>query len=243
MMSLSVNQFSRPSNGCSSFGCQPAAHSVFAVLRKTLVQHFMLGYPDAGHSGLFASSSQILGTSTIDLAYSLQAQGSSSRSMQEKRMRSLVRLCVVLFPFGFASMAVAAEEQNSLIIVFKDGHQQVFSMADVARIEFKPTTSADSAPSAGRGHFLGKWKVGNGAGGYFYITLAASGEATKSIGAAHGTWTVVGSEARIKWDDGWHDAIRRVGKHYEKVAFSPEKSFTDSPSNVTDAENLEPQAN
>lgn len=155
-------------------------------------------------------------------------------------MRWFVRLFVVLIPLGLTGFAAAGDEQNSLVIVFKDGHQQSFSMADVARIEFK---TAESVPSAGRGHFIGKWKVGDGAGGHFYITLAPNGEASKTMGAAHGTWTVVGNEARIKWDDGWHDAIRRVGKQYEKVAFSPEKSFADSPSNVTDAQNLEPQAN
>ena len=80
-------------------------------------------------------------------------------------------------------------------------------------------------------------------GGHFFITLDPSGDAKKTMGAAHGTWTVVGNEARINWDDGWHDAIRKVGRTYEKFAFAPEKSFNDSPSNVTDAQNLEPQAN
>ena len=48
-------------------------------------------------------------------------------------------------------------------------------------------------------------------------------------------WTVVGGEAHINWDDGWHDAIRRVGNKYQKVAFSPGSSFSGRPSNVTDA--------
>ncbi|HWC17530.1 MAG TPA: hypothetical protein VG498_10970 [Terriglobales bacterium] len=155
-------------------------------------------------------------------------------------MRSLVRLCVVLFPLCLAAMAGAADDQNALVIVFKDGHQQRFSMADIDRVEFK---IAENVPSAGRGNFIGKWKVGDGMGGHFYITLDANGEAKKTMGVSHGTWIVVGNEARIKWDDGWHDSIRKVGKQYEKVAFSPEKSFNDSPSNVTDAKNVEPQAN
>lgn len=154
-------------------------------------------------------------------------------------MRSFARLCVVLFPVAFAGIAAAAD-QDSLVIVFKDGHQQRFSMAEIARIEFK---TVETVPSAGRGNFIGKWKVGDGMGGHFYITLDPNGEATKTMGAAHGAWTVVGNEARIKWDDDWHDAIRKVGKQYEKAAFAPDKSFNDSPSNVTDAQNLEPQAN
>ena len=154
-------------------------------------------------------------------------------------MRVFFRLCMVLLPLGLSTVGVAAD-QNSLVIVFKDGRQQTFSMADIARIEFQ---TQDSALSLGRGNFLGKWKVGDGAGGDFYITLDASGEARKTVGAAHGRWTVVGNEARISWDDGWHDAIRKVSKAYEKFAYEPGKSFTDSPSNVTKAENLQPQPN
>jgi hypothetical protein len=151
----------------------------------------------------------------------------------------LLRICLVLMPLSFTTTLVAAD-QNSLVIVFKDGHQQTFSMAEIARIEFK---TPDTIPSVGRGNFLGKWRVGDGMGGHFYITLDPSGEAKKTMGVSHGTWSVVGNEARINWDDGWHDAIRKVGKNYEKVAFAPEKSFNDSPSNVTDAQNLQPQAN
>lgn len=154
-------------------------------------------------------------------------------------MRLLARLSFIFALLSLTTI-VSAADQNSLVIIFKDGHQQTFSMAEIARIEFK---TSDNAASLGRGNFLGKWRVGDGMGGHFYITLDPSGEAKKTMGTAHGTWTVVGNEARINWDDGWHDAIRKIGKTYEKVAFSPEKSFTDSPSNVTDAQNLEPQAN
>jgi hypothetical protein len=48
-------------------------------------------------------------------------------------------------------------------------------------------------------------------------------------------------EARISWDDGWHDAIRKVGTKHEKVAYEPGKSFSDTPSNVTTARNTEPR--
>ena len=156
-------------------------------------------------------------------------------------MRFPVTVVLAVLTLASVSLAVpvAADEQNSLVIVFKDGHQQTFSMAEVARIEFKTS----GTPSlAGRGRFLGKWRVGDGAGGQFFITLEPSGVAGKSIGASHGTWTVVNGEARIAWDDGWHDAIRKVGDKYEKAAFSPGKTFSDPPSNVTEAENTSPQA-
>lgn len=127
---------------------------------------------------------------------------------------------------------------KSLVITFKDGHQRTFSAADVARVEF------NSSPSAGDeypGRFRGKWKVETAERGEtFYITLDNHGNASKSIGASHGTWIVSGEEAQITWDDGWHDAIRRVGKKYEKFAYEPGKSFSDSPSNVTDAVNTSP---
>lgn len=158
-------------------------------------------------------------------------------------MRSAVSILFTLATLSAVlALPVAADDTQSLVIVFKDGRQQSFSMADIARIEFRGAASQATA-GVGRGRFLGKWRVGDGAGNHFFITLDPSGDATKSIGAAHGTWTVVGGEARISWDDGWHDAIRKVGDKYEKVAFSPEKKFTDTPSNVADAENTSPQPN
>jgi hypothetical protein len=128
--------------------------------------------------------------------------------------------------------------QNSIVITFKDGHQQSFSLADIERIEFK--TPGASISALGRNHFVGKWRVGEGNGEDFYITLEPSGQAKKSIGAVHGTWEVVNGEAEISWDDGWHDAIRKVGTKHEKFAFEPGKTFSDTPSNVTDATNTQP---
>jgi hypothetical protein len=155
-----------------------------------------------------------------------------------------VLICALL-----SGMSVLAVAQNSavtppsgaksLVITFKDGHQQTFPAADVARVEFSSvaSTATDEYP----GRFRGKWKVGLGVGsGTFYITLDNHGNAAKSYGASHGKWTVVGEEARITWDDGWHDAIRKVGKKYEKFAYEPGKSFSDPPSNVTEAVNTSP---
>jgi hypothetical protein len=124
------------------------------------------------------------------------------------------------------------------VIVYKDGHQEKISAADIARIEFEAAVSA-TAPS--RAHFLGKWEVGQGNGDHFFITLDPNGDARKSIGASHGTWTLVDGEARISWDDGWHDVIRKVGTTHEKVAYAPGKSFTDAPDNATAARNTQPK--
>lgn len=155
-----------------------------------------------------------------------------------KSGKALLGLALLLaIPVGLA--AAPAAIGNSIIIVFKDGRQQTYSMADIERIEFKTPTS--TAAVAGANSFAGKWKVGDGNGSTFFITLNRDGTATKSIGANHGTWTIVDNEARISWDDGWHDAIRKTGTKHEKRAFEAGKSFTDVPSNVTEARRTETQ--
>jgi hypothetical protein len=163
-----------------------------------------------------------------------------------------------------APSPASGAEQNSLIINFTDGHQQTTPTAEITRIEFKdsamilyrgghaqsiPMTeiahiefdSAAASSSMGRGRFLGKWKVGDGSGSSFYITLERNGRATRSLHYTHGTWSVVDGEARITWDDNWHDVIRKSGNRYEKVAFGPGKTFSDHPDNVTDATNAQPE--
>jgi hypothetical protein len=166
--------------------------------------------------------------------------------------KRLAVLCVLALFFLAASVANAKsgskpQGSQAIVIVFKDGHQQSFSMADVSRIEFKgaaatDATASEDVPSTlplGRGHFLGKWELGEGNGDNFYVTLDASGEATKSIGdVRHGKWTVVNGEARISWDDGSHDAIRKVGAKYEKFWY-PDGNFSGKPNNVTNAVHVE----
>jgi len=138
-----------------------------------------------------------------------------------------------------ASPLPAAQDESaaasSIVIVFKDGHQETFSMSDIARIDFKT-----AAASLGPDEFMGKWEAGDGSGGTFFITLESNGDANKTIGASHGIWTVVGEEARISWDDGWHDALRKIGEKHEKFAFAPGSTFSQKPENVTAARRVEP---
>ena len=95
------------------------------------------------------------------------------------------------------------------------------------------TSKTNSASAAS---FTGKWEVGLGAGNEtFYITLEKGGKATKTHGSPNGRWTVFGDEARITWDDGWRDVIRRAGNHWEKAAFAPGKTFSDQPDNIAGA--------
>jgi hypothetical protein len=157
-----------------------------------------------------------------------------------------------------------ADDRDSIAIVFKDGHRQTLAMAEIARVDFKTPAvivykdghrekiSADieriefgpqeAAMTPGRAHYVGKWEVGEGGnGGRFFITLDTDGQAHKSIGASHGTWTLVDGEARITWDDGWRDVICKVGSKHEKRAYEPGRSLDAAPSNVTAAVNTQPK--
>ena len=148
-----------------------------------------------------------------------------------------VLLGIILMASAIGSLGQAAsrDARGTLIVVMKDGRRETIPVAEITKIEFRGAdivvsrdgeqksfrmseaqsfefdTSASTALAPGRNHFVGKWRVGQGPGaGNFYITLEANGEAHKTIGADHGTWTVVDGEARIAWDDGWHDVIRRL---------------------------------
>jgi len=151
---------------------------------------------------------------------------------------------IVVFKDGHHQSFAAAEIASINLkapaaIVFKDGHQEKLPAGEIARIEFG---GPEVAMAPGRAHFVGKWEVGEGnGGGRFFITLDGDGTARKTLGSPHGTWTVVDGEARISWEDGWHDAIRKVGTRHEKRAFGPGKSFDDEPSNVTVARNTQPK--
>lgn len=171
----------------------------------------------------------------------------------------------VLLSFSIAPKAKAADSRSSIVIVYKDGHRQTFASTEIARIDLKdPTTivykdghhekvgaaidhiefeeSGLSAMMPGRSHFIGKWEVGQGNNsGKFFITLEADGTARKSIGSPHGTWTLVDGEARISWDDGWHDVICKTASGHEKRAYEPGRSLDDAPTNVTEARNTQPK--
>jgi len=140
--------------------------------------------------------------------------------------------------FGETPKRDVKAQDGQIVIVFKNGHQESFPMADIARIEFAGAASTPAPDSLGSGHFLGKWKVGEGNGSNFYITLMRNGRATRSLNETHGTWAVVNNEARITWDDDSHDVIRKVGDQYEK-AWYPDGTFSGKPNNVTNAELVE----
>jgi hypothetical protein len=168
-------------------------------------------------------------------------------------MRKLAGLaCLTSMIFFAASSGVAKtlpsakSRPGTLVIVLKDGHRQVFNLSDILRVEFPAATDAVTAalPTStrppSRGHFLGEWRVGDGGGHDFFITLEESGDALRSRGDVHGKWEYVNGEAQITWDDGARDAIRKVGSTYQKAAYREGKSFTDLPYNVANAQNTTP---
>jgi hypothetical protein len=150
-------------------------------------------------------------------------------------------------PSGFGKTVVAPKSASgSIVIVFKDGHRQSYNLSDIDRVEFSGALSANDANSPvgsvpGRGHFLGKWEVGDGSGNNFFITLREDGTALRSMGDMPGKWIYVDGEARVTWEDGAQDAIRKVASRYMKFAYGAGKSFSDSPDNVAGARNTTPR--
>ena len=153
---------------------------------------------------------------------------------------------------SFASTAArsappARNNSGTIVIVFKDGHRQTFNLSDIERVEFPAAERAvDEGASTGvqappRGHYVGRWECGDGAGSTFYIDLKENGSAVRSIGNVPGHWEYVNGEAHITWDDGAKDALRKAGSHYEKSAYEAGKSFTDHPANVTSARLTNPR--
>ena len=163
-------------------------------------------------------------------------------------MRKFVGIAglAAIFLLGISAAMAAAPRSSkgasgAIVIVFKDGHRQTFNLSDIERVEFPAPAVASVDSGSGnsqappRGHYVGKWECGDGAGNTFYITLKENGDASKSIGGAHGHWDYVNGEAQISWEDGWRDVIRKAGSRYQKSAYSKGRSLTDAPDNVTDA--------
>lgn len=159
-----------------------------------------------------------------------------------RKSLALYALSVFVLGSSLVAAAPAKSSTGSIVIVFKDGHRQTFSLADIERIEFSGTLVASTGENEPpRGRYVGKWEVGDGAGKNFTITLNEDGDAFRSLGDVHGHWDYVNGDALVTWDDGNKDAIRRSGSRYQKSAYMGGKSFTDKPDNVTPARNVNPK--
>ena len=143
-------------------------------------------------------------------------------------------LCLVTVVAPVNAVPAPQNDTGTIVIVLKNGKQQSFNLADVARIEFNQPANLAAAP--GRARFFGAWTVGDGSGSTFTISLKSDGSAHKTLGSPGGTWTVVNGEAEITWDDGWRDVIRKAGSKYQKAAYAPGASLSGKPDNVADAQ-------
>jgi len=158
-----------------------------------------------------------------------------------RALNSLAVSAIILVAFSgtLATARPAADDHNTIVITFKDGHRESLAVAEIARLDFKSPSviiykdghhekinaaeivridfdSPDAtATLPGRAHFLGKWEVGDGNSGS------------------------LGEEVRVRWDDGWRDVICKVGDRHEKFAFAPGSPLDDKAANVTAARKIE----
>ncbi len=164
-----------------------------------------------------------------------------------RKFISIAGLAAFLLFARYGSYAATSKSgSGTIVIVFKDGHRQTFDLSDIERVEFPVSAAAKDSGSSNpeappRGHYVGKWECGDGNGSNFYITLKDNGDAMRSIGDVHGRWEYINGEARVTWDDGAQDAIRKIGSHYQKFAYHAGKAFTDQPDNVANARLTSPR--
>jgi hypothetical protein len=168
---------------------------------------------------------------------------------------------IAVFILAAALMCSAQESARTLTVVYRDGHQKSFTIPNGSRIDFNAGNMMVSSGKnvetirvsdvaridfgnprsigLGMNHFVGKWEFGTGVGSQtFFVTLDRDGHAHKTLGSTNGKWSVVDGEARIKWDDGWTDVIRKVGDKHQKFAYEPGRSLSEDPSNVAIAKTL-----
>lgn len=78
--------------------------------------------------------------------------------------------------------------------------------------------------------FEGTWKVKDGKGRAFEITLSADGSAKKSAPKeGTGKWKEEVNAAVITWDDGWTEKITKEGDQYKRAGFKKGASLDGPP--------------
>ena len=130
--------------------------------------------------------------------------------------------CISFRPCGRPSprrgSRIVKERSGTIVIVFKDGHRQTFNLSDIERVEFpapavvaeryRPVQSRGASARPLRGQVGMRRRQRRQRS---ISTLKESGEAMRSIGDVRGRWDYVNGEARVTWDDGAQDAIRKIG--------------------------------
>ncbi|MDZ4685762.1 MAG: hypothetical protein SH850_11905 [Planctomycetaceae bacterium] len=84
------------------------------------------------------------------------------------------------------------------------------------------------------GDFVGRWTIVDNKGvtaTYFTLTKEHGAQKSHAPDVA-ATWEIVGSDARITWDDGWKVILRPQDGNVLTFAFSPGTTWDDAPDNT-----------
>lgn len=85
----------------------------------------------------------------------------------------------------------------------------------------------------------GKWKVEDGKGQPFEITLMEDGSATATQGEGlKGKWEEGRGTALINWDSGWSTRIVKKADGYQKLAYDKGVPRDGEPTNTSKAEKV-----
>lgn len=103
-----------------------------------------------------------------------------------------------------------------------------------------------AAPAAQASAFAGIWKVQDGKGRDFYITLASGGQATSSWTGAEdqrrnqtGTWVEADGKAVVTWANGWREVLENKDGAVVKKAYAPKLQLEGEPANTSPAVKVE----
>ena len=129
-----------------------------------------------------------------------------------------------------ASSRLSAGTERSLWLETRDKHCEFA----IRQLKLGPLGAAAAQTSAGTaardngGVFVGQWDCGN-----VVITLTEDFTARKNKPNPLGKWECVNGEARIAWNDGVRNVLRRDGEGFRKLTWPPGVSLDSPPSNIS----------
>lgn len=116
----------------------------------------------------------------------------------------------------------------------------------VTAVRAEEAAIAAPAVQSDNSAFTGIWKVQDGKGRDFYITLAADGSATSTWTVEAdkrrnqtGAWKVTDGKVVITWDNGWREVVTTSEGGFAKSAFAPKQKLEDKPANTSPAVKVE----
>lgn len=116
----------------------------------------------------------------------------------------------------------------------------------VSAVRAEEAAIAAPAAQSENSAFTGIWKVQDGKGRDFYITLSADGTAASSWIAVEdqrrnqkGTWALTDGKVVITWSNGWRETVVASEGGFLKSAFAPKQAMEDKPANTSPAVKVE----